>query len=116
PQTFSRGNFSRSSKTVRNSAAAQNAAHVDPAGPAPTIATSKISIATGFEIRKSRIANHEAARFNDSRFNESRLTVVPPFHESDSALARDLKADKIVFPWAGHFLFFASQAFNCACM
>jgi hypothetical protein len=64
---------------VRNPAAAQNAAHVDPAGPAPTIATSKISIATRFEIRESRIANHEAARFNDSRFDESRFTVAHYF-------------------------------------
>ena len=42
PHTFSRGNFSRSSTTVRRPASAQNAAHVDPAGPPPTIATSKI--------------------------------------------------------------------------
>jgi hypothetical protein len=44
PQTFSRGNFSRSRTSVRNPAAAQKAAQVEPPGPPPTIATSKISI------------------------------------------------------------------------
>src|SRR5262249_49374367 len=39
--TFSRGNFSLSSTTVRNPARAQNAAQLDPAGPPPMIATSK---------------------------------------------------------------------------
>src|SRR5881394_3781104 len=43
PQTFSRGNFSRSMIAVRKPAAAQNAAQLDPAGPPPTIATSNIS-------------------------------------------------------------------------
>jgi hypothetical protein len=43
PQTFSRGNVSRSSKSVRNPARAQNAAHDAPAGPLPTIATSYTS-------------------------------------------------------------------------
>jgi hypothetical protein len=40
PQTFSRGNFSRSIKATRNPAAAQKAAQLEPAGPPPTIATS----------------------------------------------------------------------------
>src|SRR4029077_12078681 len=45
PQTFSRGNLSRSSTSVCKPARAQNAAQLDPAGPPPTIATSKLSIA-----------------------------------------------------------------------
>ena len=44
PQTFSRGNFSRSRTTVRRPAAAQNAPQLDPAGPPPTMATSNVSI------------------------------------------------------------------------
>src|SRR6059058_1288240 len=44
PQTFSRGNLSRSRTSVRKPARAQNAAQLDPAGPPPTIATSNISI------------------------------------------------------------------------
>jgi hypothetical protein len=44
PHTFSLGNFSRSRTSVRRPARAQNAAQLDPAGPPPTIATSKISI------------------------------------------------------------------------
>jgi hypothetical protein len=43
PQTFSRGNFSRSKIAVRKPADAQKAAQLDPAGPAPTIATSNIA-------------------------------------------------------------------------
>ncbi len=43
PQTFSRGKVSRSSKRVRKPARAQKAAHEAPAGPLPTIATSKTS-------------------------------------------------------------------------
>jgi hypothetical protein len=42
PQTFSRGNFSRSKIAVRKPAAAQKAAQLEPAGPPPTIATSNI--------------------------------------------------------------------------
>ena len=42
PQTFSRGNFSRSRSNVRSPASAQNAAQLDPAGPPPTMATSNI--------------------------------------------------------------------------
>jgi hypothetical protein len=41
PHTFSRGNFSRSSTSDCKPAIAQNAAQLDPAGPPPTIATSK---------------------------------------------------------------------------
>jgi hypothetical protein len=41
PHTFSRGNFSRSSTRDCKPAIAQNAAQLDPAGPPPTIATSK---------------------------------------------------------------------------
>jgi hypothetical protein len=41
PHTFSRGNFSRSSMRACKPAIAQNAAQLDPAGPPPTIATSK---------------------------------------------------------------------------
>jgi hypothetical protein len=44
PHTFSRGNLSRSRTSVRKPARAQKAAQLDPAGPPPTIATSKISI------------------------------------------------------------------------
>ncbi len=44
PHTFSRGNFSRSRTSARRPASAQNAAQLDPAGPPPTIATSKIFI------------------------------------------------------------------------
>jgi hypothetical protein len=44
PHTFSRGKFSRSITSVRRPASAQNAAQLDPAGPPPTIATSKVSI------------------------------------------------------------------------
>lgn len=44
PQTFSRGNFSRSRMIVRSPAAAQNAPQLDPAGPPPTMATSNVSI------------------------------------------------------------------------
>ena len=42
---FSRGNFSRSITSVRRPASAQYAAQLDPAGPPPTIATSKLSSA-----------------------------------------------------------------------
>jgi hypothetical protein len=45
PHTFSRGNFSRSSTSVRKPATAQAAAQLDPAGPPPTIATSKSCMA-----------------------------------------------------------------------
>jgi hypothetical protein len=48
PQTFSRGNLARSRTSVFKPAMAQNAAQLDPAGPPPTIATSKISIARNF--------------------------------------------------------------------
>ncbi len=41
PQTFSRGNFSRSRITVCRPARAHNAAHTEPAGPPPIMATSK---------------------------------------------------------------------------
>jgi hypothetical protein len=41
PHTFSRGNFSRSSTKDCKPAIAQKAAQLDPAGPPPTIATSK---------------------------------------------------------------------------
>jgi hypothetical protein len=41
PHTFSRGNFSRSRTSDRSPAMAQNAAQLEPAGPPPTIATSK---------------------------------------------------------------------------
>src|SRR4029077_366298 len=41
PHTFSRGNFSRSSTRDCKPVIAQNAAQLDPAGPPPTIATSK---------------------------------------------------------------------------
>src|SRR6266850_2807741 len=41
PHTFSRGNFSRSSTRDCKPSIAQNAAQLDPAGPPPTIATSK---------------------------------------------------------------------------
>src|SRR6184192_87207 len=49
PQTFSRGNFSRSRTIVCNPARAQNAAQLDPAGPPPTIATSNVSISFSLE-------------------------------------------------------------------
>src|SRR4029077_1175780 len=48
PHTFSRGNLSRSRTSVCKPARAQNAAQLDPAGPPPIIATSKISIAGNF--------------------------------------------------------------------
>jgi hypothetical protein len=48
PHTFSRGNLSRSRTSVCKPARAQNAAQLDPAGPPPTIATSKISIGRNF--------------------------------------------------------------------
>src|SRR6266576_4457365 len=51
PQTFSRGNFSRSRTSVRNPARAQNAAQLDPAGPPPTIATSNVSISVSVSKR-----------------------------------------------------------------
>src|SRR5438034_6961349 len=63
PQTFSRGNFSRSRMSVRNPARAQNAAQLDPAGPPPTIATSNASIAVKVqsvipsEVEESLILN-----------------------------------------------------------
>jgi hypothetical protein len=43
PQTFSRGKFSRSKRSVRKPALAQKAAQLEPAGPPPTIATSNMS-------------------------------------------------------------------------
>src|SRR6266850_3322459 len=48
PHTFSRGNLSRSRTSVCKPARAQNAAQLDPAGPPPTIATSKTSIGRNF--------------------------------------------------------------------
>jgi hypothetical protein len=48
PHTFSRGNLSRSRTSVCKPARAQNAAQLDPAGPPPIIATSKISIGRNF--------------------------------------------------------------------
>src|SRR5437868_8673469 len=51
PQTFSRGNFSRSRTTVCNPARAQNTAQLDPAGPPPTIATSNVSISVSVSKR-----------------------------------------------------------------
>jgi hypothetical protein len=48
PHTFSRGNLARSRTSVCKPARAQNAAQLDPAGPPPTIATSKISIGRNF--------------------------------------------------------------------
>src|SRR5437660_2167992 len=51
PQTFSRGNFSRSRTSVRNPARTQNAAQLDPAGPPPTIATSNVSISVSVSKR-----------------------------------------------------------------
>src|SRR5438876_12399412 len=48
PQTFSRGNLSRSRTSVCKPARAQNAAQLDPAGPPPITATSKISIRRTF--------------------------------------------------------------------
>src|SRR6266700_1505179 len=51
PQTFSRGNFSRSRTTVCNPARAQNAAQLDPAGPPPTIATSNVSMSVSVSKR-----------------------------------------------------------------
>src|SRR4030095_7128079 len=45
PQTFSRGNFSRSRTSTPKPPSAQNVAQLDPAGPPPTIATSNVSIA-----------------------------------------------------------------------
>src|SRR5438309_882447 len=50
PQTFSRGNFSRSTRMVRNPLAAQKPAQVDPAGPAPTITTSQIASAIDIDF------------------------------------------------------------------
>src|SRR4029453_119017 len=44
PQTFSRGNLSRSRMSVRKPARAQNVPQLDPAGPLPTIATSNVCI------------------------------------------------------------------------
>jgi hypothetical protein len=66
---------------VRNPAAAQNAAQVDPAGPPPTIATSNISIA--FHCRKN------AARIKA-------ISRLPP-RPQPTALARDLKAGETIF-------------------
>src|SRR6267154_2148239 len=48
PHTFSRGNLSLSRTSVCKPARAQNAAQLDPPGPPPTIATSKISIGRTF--------------------------------------------------------------------
>src|SRR5438034_11549351 len=64
PQTFSRGNFSRSRTSVRNPARAQNAAHVDPAGPPPTIATSKdcISVSVSKKCNPHKVISALANR------------------------------------------------------
>src|SRR5262249_23037469 len=55
PHTFSRGNFSRSSTSVRKPATAQNVAQLEPAGPPPTIATSKsLMDSTNYETALAR--------------------------------------------------------------
>src|SRR6266566_5751890 len=74
-QTFSRGNFSRSRRSVRNPAAAQNAAQLDPAGPAPTIATSKVSISARCNT-SCRVESRDLSLFdkaNNKRFLDFRL-------------------------------------------
>src|SRR5438105_13613574 len=55
PQTFSRGNLSRSRTSVRKPARAQNAAQLDPAGPPPTIATSNAPIVNQFRANRAAI-------------------------------------------------------------
>src|SRR5437764_2693437 len=60
PQTFSRGNLSRSRTSVRKPARAQNAAQLDPAGPPPTIATSKISILDRLVISDQYVSVHRS--------------------------------------------------------
>src|ERR1043166_6403971 len=70
PQTFSRGNFSRSISATRKPAAAQKAAQTDPAGPAPTMATSTTSMALS--------VNCDRAAFNTggARFKKERVSLM----------------------------------------
>src|SRR5689334_9555126 len=66
PQTFSRGNFSRSISATRKPAAAQKAAQTDPAGPAPTMATSTTSMALSVNCDRAAF-NTSGARFKEER-------------------------------------------------
>src|SRR5439155_25969203 len=68
PHTFSRGNISRSIRSVRNPLAAQKAKQVEPAGPPPTTATSKISIS--FQCPGT---SESLKRFHPSGFGVSSL-------------------------------------------
>src|SRR4030095_5620774 len=79
PQTFSRGNFSRSITSVRNPAAAQNAAQVEPAGPPPAIATSTSSIAFQFELSCNRL-QHRWRGFKSERDSVYVLVHSDPSH------------------------------------
>src|SRR5437762_12995246 len=66
PQTFSRGNLSRSSTSVCKPPRAQNAAQLDPAGPPPIIATSKISIVDRLVISEPLLVNRMCRFTNHS--------------------------------------------------
>ena len=76
PHTFSRGNLSRSRTSVCNPARAQHAAQVDPAGPPPTITTSKIcipcliSFVMSSEVETSLISRDQIQRFLDFARND----------------------------------------------
>src|SRR5689334_24869192 len=101
PQTFSRGNFSRSISATRKPAAAQKAAQTDPAGPAPTMATSTTSMALS--------VNCDRAAFNTSgaRFKEERECVYGLVY-SNSACFRHPAADSchiFVVDWVCGFEF-----------
>src|SRR5260370_10567859 len=105
PQTFSRGNFSRSRTTVRSPAAAQNAPELDPAGPPPTTSTSKSSIATQPRNRRSAIKPFQSSYRNNGILHHSNPL---PLHDSTSrAGARSESVGKsfdgLVSPNFSHF-------------